>query len=109
MTTTFDPTTLDSTAPAHGAHVDVSPGARLLAVLESTVASVADADPAGLGSGRRRGRELLDLAATAREAARRLGAEAGTPVTRAPGVVVVRELVAATALLRSAVVETAGR
>lgn len=113
MTTTIDPTTVDlathdSTAATHSARAGLY-GARLLAVLEPTVASVADADPSGLGSDRPRGRELLELAATARVTARRLGAEAGTRVTRAAGVVVVRELVAATRVLRCALEATAPR
>lgn len=78
-------------------------GARLLAVLERAVDSVADADPGDLGSHSPRGRELLDLAALGREATAVLGADPGTVVTTAPGVVVVRELVAVTRLLRSAV------
>lgn len=97
------------TAAARPVGTDASNGARLLAVLESAISEVAEADPDLLDSGLPRGRELLDLAATARADVARLGGEAGTTLAHGPGVVVVRELVEATWTLRFAIARTAQR
>ena len=75
-------------------------GAELLLVLLRDALSVAaDQDPDRLHSATAAGRALVALSALAREAARALGAEPGPPLTGGPGVVVVRELSAATRLL----------
>jgi hypothetical protein len=54
-------------------------------------------------SGTPAGRRLLSLAAHARQAAGRLGADGGAPLVAGPGVVVLRELAAAAHLLDEAV------
>ena len=82
---------------------DLQSARRLLALLEEAVDAVADVDPDDLDSRLPAGRELLDLAACARAAIAELGAHPGTLVTEAPGVVVVRELVAATRMLAVAI------
>ena len=89
--TTYDPATLPS-------------GKALLDILQDAVAAVAHVDPDDLGSWLPAGRELLDLAGLARAATAALGGQPGTTVTEAPGVVVVRELVAATRTLSAAIV-----
>jgi len=78
----------------------------LLDVLQATIADLAFTEPDELGSQRPAGRELLGLAAMARSAITGLGGHAGATVTEAPGVVVVRELVAATRALSAAVALT---
>ena len=77
----------------------------LLDVLHGRIADVAFTDPDELGSQHFAGQELLALAATARRATSALGGRPGMVVTDAPGVVV-RELVAATRALASAVALT---
>ena len=76
--------------------------ATLLATLHAAIAAVCDTDPGELGSDRAAGRDLLGLAAAARAAVAALGRNPGHVVTEAPGVVVVRELVAATRALAAA-------
>lgn len=83
-----------------------TPAGALLDTLEAALTEVADADPAAIDSRLPEGRDMLDLARRARAAVAVLGGDPGTDVTSAPGVVVVRELVAATRLLRSAVAQT---
>ena len=102
--TTYDPTNHPTSDPdtMYAAAAPLS-GTDLLAVLNDAVASVADVDPDELGSSRPAGRELLRLARLARTAAAGLGRHPGTAVTEAPGVVVVRELVAATRTLAAAI------
>lgn len=82
---------------------------QLLDLLNARVGALAFAEPDEFHSGHEAGRELLELAATARRAAACLGASAGTVVTQAAGVVVVRELVAATRTLAAALALTSRR
>jgi hypothetical protein len=75
----------------------------LLAVLDDVLLACAERD-ADLFSGRTpAGRSLVELSALTRTAARGLGEDAGTCLDDGPGVVVVRDLVAATRLLARAV------
>jgi len=98
MTITIDRTETTTTDPT------AAPSAQfLLAVLQDTVAAVAHVDPDVLGSRHPAGQELLRLAALARAVTVGLGRHPGTVVTEAPGVVVVRELVAATRTLAGAI------
>jgi hypothetical protein len=78
----------------------------LLATLRNALDAHADddADPRG---GTPAGRALLTLAALARSTAAALGADPGTPLTNGPGVVVLRDLAAATRLLDRAVTAAA--
>lgn len=78
----------------------------LLDVLQGRIAEVTFTDPDELGSRHPAGRELLTLAASARRATCALGGRPGVVVTDALGVVVVRELVAATRSLAAAVAMT---
>ena len=71
-------------------------------VLRTTLDRVAGEDPDTFDSRTEGGRELLWLAARARQAARSLGADAGTTVASGPGIVVVREFAAAVRLLDQA-------
>lgn len=96
MTATID--RLETTAPT----TTVDRPESLLAALRDAVGSVAETDPDELGSDRPAGRRLLGLAAAARAAVAALGRDPGHVVTDAPGVVVVRELVAATRVLAAA-------
>ena len=103
QTTSF-PLDVDSvTVPAART---AAPGVELLDLLRARVAAVAFDEPDEFHSWHEAGRELLELAATARRATAYLGGHAGTVVTRAPGVVVVRELVAATRALADVVALT---
>ncbi|HET7691323.1 MAG TPA: hypothetical protein VFK41_13145 [Nocardioidaceae bacterium] len=81
--------------------------AALLTTLYAAIAAVADIDPDVLGSDRAAGRDLLGLAGAARAAVAALGRNPGHVVTDAPGVVVVRELVAATRALAAATADPA--
>ena len=98
MTATIDYSETNCAPP------DLRSAGRLLALLQEAVDAVADVDPDELDSRLSAGRGLLDLAACARAAIAELGANPGTVVTEAPGVVVVRELVAATRMLAAAIV-----
>ncbi|NYJ06544.1 hypothetical protein [Petropleomorpha daqingensis] len=71
-------------------------------VLHATLDRVAGEDPDSFDSRTPGGRELLSLAARARQAAGSLGADAGTTVASGPGIVVVREFAAAVRLLDQA-------
>lgn len=112
MTATIDFTQATTTAPLGGhtapgpAGRSAAPGVELLDLLTDRVAAIAFDDPDEFHSWRAGGRELLELAATARRATAYLGAYAGTVMTQAPGVVVVRELVAANRALAAAVALT---
>jgi len=76
----------------------------VLRVLLDDALSVASDDATDSYSSRTAaGRALLSLAALARRAAGALGAEPGVPLTSGPGIVVQRELAAATHLLDEAV------
>ena len=81
----------------------------LLRILEDAVAAVADVDPDELHSWCPVGRELLGLAGLARAATAGPGGDPVTAPTGVPGVVVVRELVAATRALGSVVAGTQRR
>jgi hypothetical protein len=100
MTTTFDTPTFDTTGAIRIASTDPD----IIRVLANdALAMVAGEDPDRFGSDTAAGRALLSLAARARFAAATRGADSGTPLTAGPGVVVVRDLVAAVRLLDSAV------
>jgi len=114
MTATIDTVdTVDTQTRDHtnartetGSEAAAFEAAFLLDVLHGRIADVAFTDPDELGSQHFAGQELLALAATARRATSALGGRPGMVVTDAPGVVVVRELVAATRALASAVALT---
>lgn len=108
MTITIDRVPTDHSQTDHSQTTTYDPPARrhasqLLGSLQDAVAAVADTDPDELGSRSPAGRELLRLAALARAATAGLGRHPGTVVTDSPGVVVVRELVAATRTLAAAI------
>lgn len=98
MTATIDRVETTTTATTPTTAAPVEPGS-LLTALRDAIAAVADSDPDELRSDRAAGRELLGLAAAARAAVAALGGNPGHVVSDAPGVVVVRELVAATRAL----------
>jgi hypothetical protein len=75
----------------------------LLTVLRNALDAHADADDLALHGGTPAGRALLGLAARARATAAALGSDPGTPLVDGPGVVVLRDLAAATRLLERAV------
>lgn len=74
----------------------------VLATLRDTVDAVSELDPDLLHSHTPVGHAVVTLAGVARAAAATLGADAGTPLRTASGVVVVRDLVAAVSLLELA-------
>jgi hypothetical protein len=74
----------------------------LLNILHDTVDAVAELDPDLLHSHTHAGHAVVALAGAARAAAEALGTEPGTTLRTAPGVVVVRDLVAAVSLLELA-------
>jgi hypothetical protein len=74
----------------------------LLGILHDTVDAVAELDPDLLHSHTSAGDAVLTLAGAARAAAEVLGSEPGVALRTAPGVVVVRDLVAAVSLLETA-------
>lgn len=76
---------------------------RLLAVLQDTVSACAEESPDRLHSRLPAGSALIALSELAREATADLGGRPGTSLTDGPGIVVVRDLVAATRALGSAV------
>lgn len=76
--------------------------AEVLDTLRATVVAVGELDPDLLHSHTPAGRAVVTLAAAARGATAALGAEAGTSLRTAAGVVVVRDLVAAVSLLELA-------
>jgi hypothetical protein len=67
----------------------------LLGLLDDALLTIAETDPELLHTGTPAGRQLSALAAVARQATGRLGADPGVALTHGPGVVVVRDLVAA--------------
>ena len=71
----------------------------LRAELREAVVVCAQEDPDLFHSSSAAGREVLALAARARAAAGALGVDPGTCLTSGPGIVVVRDLVAAVQLL----------
>ncbi|SOE01423.1 hypothetical protein [Blastococcus haudaquaticus] len=75
----------------------------LRVLLDEVLSEVADDATDRYSSRTPAGRALLSLAALARRAAGALGADAGVALTSGPGVVVQRELAAATHLLDQAV------
>ena len=112
MTATIDmtPPAADLGAATVSAVPVRAPGADLLDLLTARLADLEFAEPDEFHTRGESGRELLELAATARRAAAYLGGQAGatltTGSTAVAGVVVVRELVAATRRLASAVALT---
>ena len=94
MTTIIPPTTRPATTTAA---TDL-----LLTLLDDALSAIAETDPAGLHARTRAGGSLVSLASVARRAAGALGADPGEHLTEGPGVVVVRDLVAATRLLARA-------
>ncbi len=79
----------------------------LLALLRDALSVAAEQDPDRLHSRTTAGRALVSLSALAREAAAALGADPGPRLTAGPGVVVLRELAAATGLLDRAAARSA--
>jgi hypothetical protein len=74
----------------------------LLAVLNDVLLACAERDADLFSARTQAGHALVELSALTRAAARGLGEEAGTCLDDGPGVVVVRDLVAATRLLARA-------
>lgn len=83
------PTDAPTTTPTEG----------ILATLRTALQALADVDPDALDSRAPVGRATLPLAGTARSAVAALGGDPGMALTHAPGIVVGRDLVAATTLL----------
>jgi hypothetical protein len=78
-------------------------GEQLLAILQDAVSHTAELDPDRLHSRHPAGRALVALAGLAREATALLGGRPGASLAEGPGIVVVRDLVVATRLFRTAV------
>jgi|tagenome__1003787_1003787.scaffolds.fasta_scaffold20031119_1 hypothetical protein len=78
----------------------------LLATLRNALEAHADVDDLDLHGRTPAGRALITLAARARAATATLGTDPGTPLTDGPGVVVLRDLAAATRLLERAAAAT---
>jgi hypothetical protein len=94
MTTVFELTSLHpSTSTAVATDV-------LLSVLDDAIDLCAQHEDDDLHTGTAAGRALADLAALARVMVHCLGGDGGTPLVEGHGVVVVREIVTATRLLR---------
>jgi hypothetical protein len=74
----------------------------VLGILRDTVVAVSEVDPDLLHSHTSAGHAVVTLAGVARAAAAALGADAGTALRTASGVVVVRDLVVAVSLLELA-------
>lgn len=96
MTVTMNP------IETHPFQVGLRDADGVLDTLHDTLDAVADLDPDLLHSHTSAGHAVVALAAAARAAAASLGADPGTPLREAPGVVVVRDLVAAVSLLEHA-------
>jgi hypothetical protein len=94
MTTVAAPTTTAPRTPT------TAPADVLLEALDDAVDLVARHEDGDWHTGTPTGRLLADLAGLARATVRSLGRDAGTPLVEGQGVVVVRELVTATRLLR---------
>jgi hypothetical protein len=80
----------------------------VLGILRDTVIAVSELDPDLLHSHTSAGDAVVTLAGVARAAAAALGADPGTALRTASGVVVVRDLVAAASLLELAVSRLGG-
>lgn len=83
-------------------------GPALLAVLRGVVTASADLDPDLLHSTGPAGRAVLTIAAAGRRHAAELGVDAGTPLSQAPGIVVMREAVQVLTLLERTTDPVAG-
>lgn len=92
MTTTLPGTPIQSKTTATATDM-------LLAVLNDVLSACEDHELDALHGRSRAGASLMSLSAIARRAVAVLGADAGVHLTDGPGVVVVRDLVAATRLL----------
>ncbi len=91
---------IEVTAPAvTTTQLAVDPGVRALHLLHDVMSTVADLDPDLFHSTTVAGRNLVSLAALARAAVAALGDEPGPVLHDGAGVVVVREIVKASALL----------
>ena len=101
MTATIFRTDSASRTTTSGAEV-------LLGLLRDALSVAAEQDLDRLHSGATAGKALVALSALAREAAGALGADPGVRLTAGPGVVVLRELAAATRLLDRAAPRSAG-
>lgn len=77
-------------------------GPALVALLREIVASCTELDPDLLHSTRPAGQAVLRIAAAARAHAATRGLDAGAPLSTAPGIVVMRDLVQVLRLLESA-------
>jgi hypothetical protein len=75
---------------------------RVLGILHDTLYAVSELDPDLLSSHTSAGDAVVTLSGMARAAAAAMGTEPGTALRTAPGVVVVRDLVAAVSLLELA-------
>ena len=100
MTTTLHP---PETSASTSTSTSTPPGLQeLRAELHDALLACAQEDPDLFHSSTAAGRALLALASRARSAAGALGVDPGTCLTSGPGVVVVRDLVAAVRLLDAA-------
>ena len=108
MTVTLHRPTLAAPPRTTGSPNTVSPTpatpalAAVLAVLEEALLLCADADPGALHGRSPAGRAALGLSALARSTVTDLGSDAGVALTDGPGIVVVRDLAAATSRLAAA-------
>jgi hypothetical protein len=98
MTTVAERTAI----PAATTTTTVTTADVLLSALDDAIDLVARHEDDDFPTGTRAGRLLADLAGLARTTVTALGADGGRPLAEGPGVVVVRELVTATRLLRRA-------
>ena len=82
-------------------------GPALLGLLRDMVTAGIDVDPDLLHSTRPAGQAVLTVVAAARACAERLGEDAGTALTEAPGIVVLRDLAHALTLLERRIAPSA--
>lgn len=80
----------------------------VLGILHDTLDAVSELDPDLVHSHTSAGHAVVTLAGVARAAAAAMGTEPGTALRTAPGVVVVRDLVAAVSLLEFAASRSGG-
>ncbi len=99
---TMTMTTDEERTPTQPIHTNTRAADALLDVLHDTVDAVAQLDPDLLHSSTSAGSAVLALAEAARAATAALGGAPRTTLLEAPGVVVVRDLVAAVSLLEHA-------